>query len=102
MHSVSVTVVIVHLERTQELVTAVHRARRRPTLSVTLRWGGSNGTGSIWSNGSSISDAIETTFSGSNFAEEDLAMKVQEHFTHAAQLGWFCRAPFEPNSENVM
>jgi hypothetical protein len=43
-------------------------------------------------NGSSISDAIEIAFSGSDFAEGHLAMKVQEHFTHAAQLGWFCRA----------
>jgi hypothetical protein len=53
-------------------------------------------------NGSSISDAIESTFSGSNFAEEYLAMKVQEYFTHAAQLGWFCRVPFGSDSENVM
>jgi hypothetical protein len=43
-------------------------------------------------NGSSISDAIEIAFSGSDFAEAHLAMKVQEYFTHAAQLGWFCRA----------
>jgi Putative DNA-binding domain len=43
-------------------------------------------------NGSSISDAIEIAFSGSDFAEVHLAMKVQEYFTHAAQLGWFCRA----------
>jgi hypothetical protein len=41
-------------------------------------------------NGSSISDAIESTFSGSDFDEEQLAMKIQEYFTHAAQLGWFC------------
>jgi len=52
--------------------------------------------------GSSISDAIESTFHGSDFAEERLAMKIQEYFTHAAQLGWFCWAPFETNSESVM
>jgi hypothetical protein len=53
-------------------------------------------------NGSSISDAIESAFSGSDFAEEHLAMKIQEYFTHAAQLGWFCRASFESHSENAM
>jgi hypothetical protein len=53
-------------------------------------------------NGSSISDAIESTFSGSDFAEEHLAMKIQEYFAHAAQLGWFCRAPFGSDAEDVM
>jgi hypothetical protein len=43
-------------------------------------------------NGSSISDAIESAFSGSDFAEEHLAMKIHEYFSHAAQLGWFCHA----------
>src|ERR1700678_2087428 len=33
-------------------------------------------------NGSSISDAIESAFSGSDFAEEHPAMKIQEYFTH--------------------
>jgi len=53
-------------------------------------------------NGLSISDAIGGAFSGSDFDEVHLAMKIQEYFTHAAQLGWFCRAPFEPDSETVM
>lgn len=53
-------------------------------------------------NASSISDAIGSAFSGSDFDEEQLAMKVQEYFTHAAQLGWFCRAPIRSHSENVM
>jgi hypothetical protein len=53
-------------------------------------------------NGSSISDAIESAFSGSDFAEEHLATKIQEYFSHAAQLGWFCRASFELHSENVV
>jgi hypothetical protein len=33
-------------------------------------------------NGSSISDAIESDFHGSNLAEEHLAIKIQEYFTH--------------------
>jgi hypothetical protein len=53
-------------------------------------------------NGSSISDAIGSAFSDSSFEEEQLAMKIQEYFTHAAQLGWFCRAPFEPHPEDVL
>jgi len=53
-------------------------------------------------NGSSISHAIESAFHDSDLAEEHLAMKVQEYFTHAAQLGWFCRMPLETHSENVM
>jgi hypothetical protein len=52
--------------------------------------------------GASISDAIDSAFSGSDFDEEHLAMKIQEYFTHAAQLGWFCRTPFGSHSENVM
>jgi hypothetical protein len=43
-------------------------------------------------NGSSISNAIESTFSGNGFDEAHLTMKIQEYFSHAAQLGWFCRA----------
>lgn len=52
--------------------------------------------------GSSISDAIESAFCGSGFDEAHLAMKIQQYFTHAAQLGWFCRSPFEAHSENIM
>jgi hypothetical protein len=26
-------------------------------------------------------------------------MNIQEYFNHAAQLGWFCRAPFGADSE---
>jgi hypothetical protein len=53
-------------------------------------------------NGSSILDAINSAFSDSDLNEEHLAMKTQEYFAHAAQLGWFCRAPFEltGNSNN--
>jgi hypothetical protein len=53
-------------------------------------------------NGSSISNAIESAFDGSGLAEEQLAVRIQEYFTYAAQLGWFCRRSFEAQSENVM
>jgi hypothetical protein len=36
-----------------------------------------------------------TSYYATSYAIQDrstLAMKVQEYFTHAAQLGWFCRA----------
>jgi hypothetical protein len=58
----------------------------------------------LWAlrNGLSISDAIDSTFSGSDLDEEHLAIKIQEYFTHAAQLGWFCRMPSESYSEKVM
>jgi hypothetical protein len=52
--------------------------------------------------GASIADAIENAFSGGDFAEEKLARKIQEYFTHAAQLGWFCRAPLEAHSDNAL
>ncbi len=53
-------------------------------------------------NASSISDAIDNAFSGSDLDTEHLAMKIQEYFSHAAQLGWFCRAPFVSEFEKVV
>lgn len=53
-------------------------------------------------NGSSISDAIDSIFSSSDLDEEHLAMKIQEYFAHAAELGWFCRASLESYSKKVI
>ena len=40
--------------------------------------------------GDSISQAIEGAFEGSGLTAEEQAVKTQEYFAHAAELGWFC------------
>jgi Putative DNA-binding domain len=35
--------------------------------------------------------ALEKAFADSSFAEEMQAIKIQQYFAHASELGWFCR-----------
>jgi Putative DNA-binding domain len=40
--------------------------------------------------GDSIATAIERAFEGSNIGLDLQAAKIQEYFSHASELGWFC------------
>jgi hypothetical protein len=42
--------------------------------------------------GDSIATAIERAFEGSKLAVELQAVRVQDYFAHASELGWFCSA----------
>jgi hypothetical protein len=52
--------------------------------------------------GSSILEAIGNAFADTKFGEDRLAVKVQEYFAHAAELGWFCRPDDESTHQIVM
>jgi hypothetical protein len=38
-----------------------------------------------------LGKAIEAAFAGSKESSEEQAQKIQQYFSHAAELGWFCR-----------
>lgn len=40
--------------------------------------------------------ALETAFASSGLSAEQQAAKIQEYFSHAAELGWFCGRPPDP------
>jgi hypothetical protein len=40
---------------------------------------------------SSLGVALEAAFRGSPLSQEDQALKIQEYFAHASELGWFCK-----------
>jgi hypothetical protein len=42
--------------------------------------------------GDSIAAAIDRAFEGSKLSPEQQVAKIQEYFSHAAELGWFCLA----------
>jgi Putative DNA-binding domain len=41
--------------------------------------------------GESLGAALRIAFSTSTFSPTDQAMKIQQYFSHAAELGWFCK-----------
>jgi hypothetical protein len=41
--------------------------------------------------GASLSAALDTAFCESALTAEEQATKIQEYFSHAAELGWFCK-----------
>lgn len=42
-----------------------------------------------------LGTAIEAAFADSKMSPEEQALKIQEYFAHAAELGWFCREHVE-------
>lgn len=40
-----------------------------------------------------LAEAIDAAFAGSKLSAEEQAVKIQEYFAHAAELGWFCHQP---------
>lgn len=45
-----------------------------------------------------VEEAIDSTFAGSTLSDEKQAAIIQGCFAHAAELGWFCRDPFDVSS----
>ncbi|MGC1871938.1 MAG: DNA-binding domain-containing protein [Acidobacteriaceae bacterium] len=41
--------------------------------------------------GAPLGIALETSFRDGTFTAEDQALKIQEYFAHASELGWFCK-----------
>jgi hypothetical protein len=38
-----------------------------------------------------LDEAIESAFADTTLSPEEQALKIQEYFAHASELGWFCR-----------
>ena len=41
--------------------------------------------------GATLGAALDTAFCESALSAEEQATKIQEYFSHAAELGWFCK-----------
>jgi hypothetical protein len=41
--------------------------------------------------GGSLGGALEVAFGDSTLPAENQATKIQEYFSHASELGWFCK-----------